>query len=106
DIVQPAHTGDEENLKRLIVVSEKHGQGQKWEVPAYSLFQETPYTFSSVKSFSCAPNRGGTNKPLFLINHWLRPDGPPDPTEANTVNSSKVLTNRFTSCIRRRNKLP
>jgi hypothetical protein len=106
DLVEPKHASDKENPRRLIVVSEKHGEGQKWEVPTESLFQETPFTFSSVKGFSCDPNRGGTDKPLFLVNHWLRPDGPPDPAEANTVNSRTVLTNRFTSCIKRRNTLP
>ena len=37
---------------------------------------------------------------MFLINHWLRPDGPPDPVEAGHVNSRKVLLDRFRTCAR------
>ncbi len=104
DIVTP-QKGQKSAPRRLIVVSEKHG-GVKWLPKAYSLFQETPYTFTSVQDFTCAPNRGGTDKPLLLVNHWLRPDGPPDPTAATTVNSRSVLTKRFKACIARRKRLP
>ena len=62
-----------ENPRRLIMVSEKHGDEQKWLPPTYSLFQETPYTFKSIEDFNCKPDRGRHNKPMFLINHWLRP---------------------------------
>jgi hypothetical protein len=105
DIVTPKK-GQKDAPRRLIVVSEKHGGVAKWLPKTYSLFQETPYTFTSVKDFTCAPNRGGTDKPLLLINHWLRPDGPPDPTAATTVNSREVLTKRFKACIARRKRLP
>ncbi len=101
DLVTPKHKNDTDQPRRLIVVSEKHGGVEKWLPKAYSLFQETPYTFTSVNEFNCKPNRGGTNKPLLLINHWLRPDGPPDPAEANRVNSRKVLTKRFEQCVNR-----
>ena len=106
DLVTPKHKNDTDQPRRLIVVSEKHGGVEKWLPKAYSLFQETPYTFTSPNEFNCKPNRGGTNKPLLLINHWLRPDGPPDPAEANRVNSRKVLTKRFEQCVNERKKLP
>ena len=96
---------DPEN-PRVITVSEKHGDVYKWLPPTYSLFQETPYTFSAIKDFSCRPKRGGTDKPMFLINHWLRPDGPPDPTEAAHVNSRRTLLNRFRTCAAARQRLP
>ncbi|HEY3723857.1 MAG TPA: hypothetical protein VGN59_10925 [Acidimicrobiia bacterium] len=105
DIVTPKKK-QKDAPRRLIVVSEKHGGVEKWLPKTYSLFQETPYTFTSVKDFTCAPNRGGKDKPLLLINHWLRPDGPPDPTAASNVNSRAVLTKRFKACIARRKRLP
>ena len=83
----PGKGREPENPRRVVTVSEKHGDVYKWLPPTYSLFQETPYTFSAIKGFSCRPKRGGTDKPMFLINHWLRPNGPPDPTEAANVNS-------------------
>jgi hypothetical protein len=29
--------------------------------------EETPYSISSPEEFDCQPNRGGTDKPLFLV---------------------------------------
>ena len=72
-------------------MSEKHGGAYKWLPPTYSLFEETPYTFTSIKDFTCSAEAGQTGKPMFLLNHWLRPNGPPDPVEAAHVNSRKVL---------------
>jgi hypothetical protein len=90
----------------VITVSENHGDVYEWLPPTYSLFEETPYTFSAVKDFSCRPKRGGTDKSMFLLNHWLRPDGPPDPVEAGRVNSERVLLERFRRCAEARRRLP
>jgi hypothetical protein len=87
-------------------VSEKHGDVYKWLPPTYSLFQETPYTFSKITDFSCAPKRGKAGNPMLLINHWLRPNGPPDPSEAAKVNSRSVLLDRFRTCAARRQAFP
>jgi hypothetical protein len=43
---------------------------------------------------------------MFLINHWLRPDGPPDPAEASRVNSRRTLLDRFRTCAAERQRLP
>src|SRR6478736_7800393 len=94
--------GQRENPRRVLTVSEKHGDVYKWLPPTYSLFQETPYTFSKTSDFSCAPKRGKPGNPMFLINHWLRPNGPPDPSEAAKVNSRAVLLDRFRTCAARR----
>ena len=107
EMLTPKKKRDAENPKRVITVSEKHGDVYKWLPPTYSLFEETPYTFASIKSFNCVPTkRGGTDKTMFLINHWLRPNGPPDPTEAAHVNSRKVLLDRFRTCAGERQRLP
>ncbi|MEP6623722.1 MAG: hypothetical protein ABJC79_04720 [Acidimicrobiia bacterium] len=98
--------GAAENPRRVITTSEKHGDIAKWLPATYSLFEETPYTFTSVKDFSCAPKRGKAGNPMFLINHWLRPDGPPDPAAAGHVNSRSVLLDRFRTCAAARERLP
>jgi hypothetical protein len=43
---------------------------------------------------------------MFLINHWLRPDGPPDPSEAVHVNAETLLQQRFRQCGAERKRLP
>jgi hypothetical protein len=106
DIVKPEKKKDTENPRRLIVMAEKHGDSKSWLRPTYDYYQETPFTFPKIDDFSCAPKRGKPDNPLFLINHWLRPDGPPDPSEAAQVNSKKTLTSRFTTCAERRRVLP
>jgi hypothetical protein len=98
--------GKTDNPRRVLTVSEKHGGVYKWLPATYSLFQETPYTFSTVARFSCAPKRGTAGNPMFLINHWLRPNGPPDPSAAADVNSRSVLLDRYRSCAARRTVLP
>ncbi len=95
-----------ENKRRLIVLSEKHAGAYPWLRGTYSVSQETPFTFSAISDFNCKPNRGGTDKPFFIVNHWLRPNGPPDPVEAATVNSQKVLTARLQNCIDTRKRIP
>ena len=98
--------GDAENPRRVITTSEKHGGVFGWLPATYSLFQETPFTFAKVRDFSCEPNRGGAGNVMFLINHWLRPDGPPDPAEASHVNSRRTLLDRFRECAAARGRLP
>ncbi len=98
--------GNTENQRRVITTSEKHGNVASWLPATYSLFQETPYTFTSVKDFSCAPKRGRRGNAMFLLNHWLRPDGPPDPAGAAHVNSRSVLLDRFRTCAGERKRLP
>jgi hypothetical protein len=106
-MVVPKHEEtDDENPRRLIVMSEKHPGEASWLLGAYDVSQESPFTFTSIPQFNCKPNRGGTDKSFFIVNHWLRPDGPPDPVEASKVNSTKVLTQRLQQCITERNQLP
>jgi hypothetical protein len=105
-MVLPKHKDDDENPQRVILMSEKHAGETPWLLGAYDVSQESPFTFSSISQFNCNPNRGGTDKSFFIVNHWLRPDGPPDPVEASKVNSRKVLTGRLQQCITERRQLP
>lgn len=95
-----------ERPRRLVVMSEKHPGVYPWLLGAYDVAQESPYTFTSTSQFNCNPNRGGTDKSFFILNHWLRPNGPPDPVAAAKVNSQKVLTARMQDCIATRGQLP
>ena len=58
---------------RLVVMLEEGdgGPDAPWLVNGFDITQETPYTFPTVESFNCAPNRGPADAPLFLLNHWL-----------------------------------
>ena len=85
--------------RRLIVMSEKHPGVYPWLLGTYTVSEETPFTFTAIDDFNCNPNRGGTGKDFFILNHWLRPDGPPDPVAAGSVNSQKTLTRRLQQCI-------
>jgi len=107
DLVTPKHPDTEsEQPRRVILMSEKHGGQAKWLPGTYALSQETPFTYTAVNQFDCAPNRGKTAKPFFIINHWLRPNGPPDPVEAGKVNSRATLTKRLQACTAERGAIP
>ncbi len=106
DFIDPERNNGTENNRRLIVLSEKHGGEYPWLIPAYSLLEETPYTFKTIAEFSCTPNRGGTGKPLFLLNHWLRTTGVPSPAKAKETNSAAELTRRIQQCATERHRLP
>jgi hypothetical protein len=107
-MIQPKKQAkDQRELKRrLIVMSEKNPGVYRWLLGTYEVSQETPFTYQAISQFDCKPNRGRTGKPFFVVNHWLRPDGPPDPVEASHVNSKKVLTKRLRDCIAQRQALP
>ena len=98
DIVNPPE-GQKDAKRRVIVTSELHGGQVPWLVGTYQLLQETPFTFTSTSQFNCNPNRGAADNPLLLVNHWLRPDGPPDPGAAATVNSAATENKRLQECI-------
>jgi len=106
DMVVPKNPKATEKPRRVILMSEKHPDVYRWLLGTYSVSEETPFTFTSTNQFNCAVNRGGTGKPFFIVNHWLRPNGPPDPVGANTVNSQKLLTARLQQCIAERGRIP
>jgi hypothetical protein len=105
DLVNPPD-GKNQAQRRVIVTSENHAHQAPWLIGSYDLMQETPYTFTAINQFNCQPNRGASKNPMLLVNHWLRPNGPPDPEEASQVNSLQTLTNRMTQCIDARRRLP
>ena len=93
--------------RNLLVFAENGGPGSPpWYQSAYSWFQETPYTWSSVDEMDCRPNRGAASNKLMLINHWVG-YSPPDPGRAgSTVNTGDELRTRIQQCIDERGVLP
>jgi hypothetical protein len=88
--------------RQVLVLSEHMGGTPDWYQAGFQVSEETPYTFKTVDDFSCAPNRGGTGKPLFLLNHWLT-SGSPDVDASTEANSYDVLMRRIRQCEAERN---
>lgn len=85
--------------KRLVVMVES-GDGRPvypWLVNGFDFVQETPYTFPTVDSFSCEPNRGRSDAPLLQINHWLSGFSSLV-SDATLVNAADVLGPRVRQC--------
>lgn len=98
--------------KRVLVLAENDsGEGSiRWYHDGFELSQETPFTFHSAEELddyriSCEPNRGGTDGPLFLLNHWVE-KLPRSPDLGAQVNSYELLLRRARRCKRRRELLP
>jgi hypothetical protein len=86
-----------ERGERLLVMAENDGSGPDWYHAGFELTQETPYSFKSAGEFSCRPNRGRPDSPLFLLNHWIE-RVTPSPTDADAVNRYDVLLKRALTC--------
>ena len=89
--------------QRLVVMAERNSQGVPWLHDAFAFTQETPFTFDSVDQFSCAPNRGNPNNPLFMINHWVTPAAA---TAADSANTADALNRRIAACRQERARPP
>jgi hypothetical protein len=91
--------------QRLVVFAEEAGPPPPWYANAFEEMQETPYTVSSPTGFTCAPNRGPADAPLFLLNHWVA-RVPPDRVNATLVNTKAVLVARARECEKERGLRP
>jgi hypothetical protein len=89
--------------RQVLVLSEHFEPPPEWYHAGFELTEETPYTFEAIDEFSCAPNRGGTDRPLFLLNHWLT-HGSPDVDAATRANGRDVLMDRIRACERERGR--
>jgi hypothetical protein len=92
--------------RNLLVLSEHAGGDPPWYTKGYGIFQDTPYTFAAPSDFSCAPNRGPSNAPLFEINHFITNKKPPSVEEGKQVNSYAVLMGRVRECMQERRLFP
>jgi hypothetical protein len=92
--------------QRVLVFAENNSAGVPWYHQAFESMQETPYTFHHPEEFSCRSNRGGSNAPLFLINHWIQTTPAPIPANAEKVNAYQFLLKRAQQCQRERQMRP
>lgn len=92
---------------RLVVTAENSGPPPSWYHRIWDLAWDTPYTFTSLDSFSCNHNRGELGHPLFLLNHWLSTEaGLPAASMASQANAADVLLARVAECQRSMGRTP
>jgi hypothetical protein len=93
--------------KRLVVLMEDRGGGAAypWLIDGFHVVQDTPFLFRQPSEFSCAPNRGPQDAPLFLLNHWIT-DKAREVSNAALVNARDVLGPRVQECREQRGQLP
>jgi len=92
--------------ERVVVLAENRAEGVPWYHLTAGVVQETPYGFKKPEAFSNAPNRGGRNGSLLLMNHWIESAPASLPSNAQIVNAYDFLLERARSCRRERRMLP
>jgi hypothetical protein len=94
-----------DHSERLVVFAENRGSRPPWYRPAFAAIQDTPFEFHSAAAMSCAPNRGPTSAPLFLVNHWVS-NIAPDRSAAAVVNAREFIVRRARDCAAQRRRMP
>ncbi|MEV8019867.1 hypothetical protein AB0O76_26655 [Streptomyces sp. NPDC086554] len=89
--------------KRLVVFAERADGPASWYRNFYRYGMETPYAFRTPEDMSCVPHRGGTDKRLFLLNHFITIDGG-SRLDAGTVNTRAAVLDRAHACERQRGR--
>lgn len=93
--------------RRVVFLMENEGGGQAhpWLLDGFAWVQDTPFLFRTPADFSCAPNRGGADASLFLVNHWIT-DKTREVSNARRVNAREVLLGRLEQCREERGRPP
>ncbi|MGW8064281.1 hypothetical protein ACVV2G_18915 [Streptomyces ziwulingensis] len=89
--------------RRLVVFAEKADGPAPWYRNFYRYGMETPFAFRSPDEMSCLPNRGGTGKRLFLLNHFVTAGGGRR-LDAGVVNARQRVLERAHTCEQRRGR--
>jgi hypothetical protein len=89
----------------VVVFAERHGGKPGWYSPLYRYAMETPFTFRNPGAFSCAANRGGSDKRLFVMNHFIT-RAAPSRSDAAVVNAQDAIVTRARRCARVRGRSP
>ncbi|MFG2312111.1 hypothetical protein ACGFS9_26110 [Streptomyces sp. NPDC048566] len=87
--------------RRLVVFAQRADGPAPWYRNFYRYGMETPFAVRSPADMTCAPNRGGTGKRLFLLNHFVTDTGGRR-LYAGSVNSFSTVLERAHRCERER----
>ena len=79
---------------RVVVLAENDSDGFDWYHDGFLFAQDTRFDYASAEEFDCALNRGSSDSPLFLLNHWTL--GKVNASVEN--NSFDVLAGRARRC--------
>ena len=100
---------------RVVLMAENEAGVEPWYRDGYGdVLQETPFRFKQVAELtdpkqlakSCRQNRGSSDNPLFLLNHWIDTSPAPKPSNAAKVNAYEALLARARRCERVRDQVP
>ncbi|MFJ8061461.1 hypothetical protein [Streptomyces sp. NPDC096142] len=89
--------------RRLVVFAERADGPAPWYRNFYDYGMETPFAFRAPEEMSCVPHRGGSDKRLFLLNHFITVDGG-SRLDAGKVNSRQYVLDRVHRCERERGR--
>ncbi|MFJ9899490.1 hypothetical protein ACIQPR_39775 [Streptomyces sp. NPDC091280] len=89
--------------RRLVVFAERADGPAPWYRNFYDYGMETPFAFRTPDAMSCAPYRGGGDKRLFLLNHFITIDGG-SRLDAGEVNARRFVLDRVHRCERERGR--
>ena len=88
--------------RRVFVMVEEDGGDIAWLHDGFTFTQETPFSFRTVDDFSCVPNRGLDDSPLFQVNHFITPAL----GRNGSINDLDILLPRLLECQDERGLLP
>lgn len=92
---------------RVMIFQEKPGDpAYPWLMYFWEHAWETPFSFETPEDFSCAPNRGDPDAPLFLLNHFLTSAVGGSPDFAEMVNYNPLFIERAEQCEEENEALP
>ncbi|WP_406119244.1 hypothetical protein [Streptomyces sp. NBC_00989] len=89
--------------RRLVVFAELADGPASWYRNFYDYGMETPFAFRTPDAMSCVPHRGGSDKRLFLLNHFITIDGG-SRLDAGKVNARRYVLDRVHRCERERGR--
>nr|WP_206314830.1 hypothetical protein [Streptomyces coryli] len=92
-----------EDGKRLVVFAERADGPARYYRNYYRYGMETPFAFSKPQDMTCAPNRGGTGKRLFLMNHFVT-NGGGSRLDAGEINAKERVLQRARQCEKQRGR--
>lgn len=88
---------------RLVVFAERADGPAPWYRNFYRYGMETPFAFRTPQEMTCGPHRGGTDKRLFLLNHFITIDGG-SRLDAGQINRRDDVLERVHACERERGR--